>query len=86
VLVGIKYCGGCRASYDRKAEADQAVKDLRFEIAETGVSYDVILAVCGCRSLCADLSPYKTEKVVFISEEGGGAKAAEEIVGYREEK
>ncbi|MCL1895158.1 MAG: hypothetical protein FWG03_01275 [Clostridiales bacterium] len=25
MLAGIKYCGGCRASYDRRAEADRVI-------------------------------------------------------------
>jgi len=89
VLVGIKYCGGCRAAFDRRAEAERTVgsvlkaggaaKGISFVDASDGGVYDVLLAVCGCPALCADLSAYKAERIVYISSEGDAARAAQDI-------
>ena len=89
MLVGIKYCGGCRAAYDRKSEAEKtiaAVKDsdegpnIQFVSASGGESYNILLAVCGCLSRCLDISPYKADTTVYLYEEGGAADAAEKII------
>jgi len=81
VRIGVRYCGGCRASFDRSAEADLACEasGIVLEYAVPGDSYDVLLALCGCRSQCVDLSPYKSDRIIYINEKGGGAKAAEAI-------
>ena len=89
MLIGVKYCGGCRAGFDRKAEAERTVARVKgigapapgvsFVCAAPGGDYDVLLAVCGCGSLCADVSPYHAGGVVYISEAGDAVKAAEEI-------
>ena len=77
---GIKYCGGCRASFDRKAEAARVISEAEgsaaggespvFEYAEEGGYYDVLLVVCGCRSRCPDISAYRYGRVVYIDEAG----------------
>lgn len=87
--VGIKYCGGCRSAYDRKAEAERvmaAAPDIVFESAVPGRHYDAVLAVCGCRSRCADVSVFTADRIVYISEEGGAAAAAQEIKATQEGK
>jgi len=89
VRVGIKYCGGCRAAFDRKAEAElvkQAAPDIVFSDAADGERYDALLAVCGCRSRCADVSPYSADKTIYIHEAGGAEAASEEIKTITEEK
>ena len=67
------------------AEAERTIAELRgsdvkFENAVEGISYDVLLAVCGCLSRCLDVSQFNTEKIVYIYEEGGAAAAAERII------
>ena len=90
MLVGIKYCGGCRASFDRKAEAENTVKEMMntgmtakdvsfVNVADSG-RCDVLLAVCGCGSLCTDVSPFETGKIIYLNESGGAVKAARELV------
>jgi len=89
VRAGVKYCGGCRASYDRKAEAELAEKaapGVSFSGAVEGGRYDALLAVCGCGSRCADLSPYDADRIIYISEPGGAAEAAEAITATTEGK
>jgi len=78
-LVGIKYCGGCRTFFDRKVEVERtvdAVQDVSFQNAADYGSYDALLVVCGCNSLCADVSKYNAGKIIYICEEGGAVNAA----------
>ena len=83
MLVGIKFCGGCRAAYDRKAEASAAIsavnemnKDILFVPSPGDEDLDALLVVCGCRSRCVDISPYNTGKLVYINGAGDAAEAA----------
>ena len=90
--VGIKYCGGCRASFDRKAEVDriidmmteagEAAQDVVFVSAVDNIHYDVLLAVCGCESLCADVSRCKTSNIIYLNESGSEAKVVKDIREY----
>jgi len=84
--VGIKYCGGCRAGYERVKEVAQAKRALdpsgryAFEHAEPGMAYDFLLVATGCGTACPDLSQYTYGRAVMISAAGGGAAAAQEIM------
>ena len=81
MLVGIKYCGGCRASFDRIAEAERVIEavsgsggaDIQSPVfihAEEGERYDVLLVVCGCRTRCPDIGAYSAESIVYIDSAG----------------
>ena len=61
-------------------EAGSAGRGISFEPAADGEYYDILLAVCGCRTLCADISPYKANETVYIGEAGDAAKAAKDLV------
>lgn len=57
--VGVKYCGGCNAGYDRVAALDDIRRrcpDIPFEYAKKDTRYSFLLVLCGCRSACADVS------------------------------
>jgi len=59
LVVGLKYCGGCRAEYDRGDLVQQIQRQLNGKIRF--VRHDcpdarIVLAVHGCRTACADLS------------------------------
>ena len=84
MLVGIKYCGGCRASFDRKAEAEriaaaygsedaerQGPAFAQFVQAKAGERYDALLVLCGCRSRCPDIGAYDFGRAVYIDEKEG---------------
>ena len=83
--IGIKYCGGCRAHYERAAETARVTEALcpsgryDFELAQPGIPYDVLLVATGCATACPSLSPYIYGRAVTITAAGGGAAAAEEI-------
>ena len=79
--VGIKYCGGCNPGYDRVALVEEVKKLLREEAVLVGVDeeVDVVLAVQGCRTSCADLSPYTGKEVAIISSEQGLMEAIDKL-------
>jgi hypothetical protein len=68
--VAIKYCGGCNPDYDRVALAKYIEKSLlgkvEFVSAEDE-NIDLVLAVQGCKTACADLNAFKGIKSRFIS-------------------
>ena len=68
--VGIKYCGGCNPYYDRVALVKQIESRLqgKVEFVSTENGYvDVILAVEGCKTACADLSSLQGKTIHVIS-------------------
>ena len=88
--VGIKYCGGCREKYDRKAAAESiksAFSDTQavFNNAEFGGSYDALLVMYGCGVKCADISGYQAGKIVTVDSIEGVDKAEQDLMSiYRE--
>ncbi len=68
--IGVKYCGGCNPGYDRVALVTQLEKRLRGKVvfvpAENSDA-DLILAVQGCDTACADLRPFQKSKVLTIT-------------------
>ena len=79
--IGVKYCGGCREQYDRKAEFERIRKELSNEEVEfvtvrDGGSYDELLVLCGCPAKCADVSGYDVRgSIVTVDSEGEGVIA-----------
>jgi len=88
VLTGIKYCGGCREHYDRKAAAKKiqdGFSDTRFVFAENGGSYDALLVISGCGVRCADISGYHAGKTIVIDSEESIEKAMLELTNINKE-
>lgn len=55
--IGIKYCGGCNARYDRVKKVQELKNlfpNLFFTPAVSEESYDLVIVVCGCPAACAD--------------------------------
>jgi hypothetical protein len=70
IRIAIKYCGGCNPDFDR----GDAVALMLKRLAETvdvvpliDDSADMLVAIEGCPTACADLSGYKGDKVVILS-------------------
>ena len=67
--VAIKYCGGCNPDYDRVALAERIKQSLNgkveFVSPEDG-NIDVLLAIEGCKTACADLSTIKATQIRII--------------------
>jgi 4-hydroxybutyrate CoA-transferase len=71
VIVRIKYCGGCNASYDRTAlvrRMQEAFPSIRFVHAgEPGEDQrDFALVVCGCPVKCADYEDFRGSSGRFV--------------------
>lgn len=68
--IGIKYCGGCRASYNRKRFIDKLKgenSDLLFESAREDVEYDIVIVVNGCRTACANHTEYRSREKHLVT-------------------
>ena len=75
--IGVKYCGGCNPEYDRVALVERIKKRLSGKISfvpPESHGVDIILAVQGCKTACADLSGFRGAKIRTVTnpEEGGG--------------
>lgn len=67
--IGVKYCGGCNPLYDRVAlvkSIEQKLQGKAVFVAAGTEGVDLILAVEGCSTACADLSPFRDARVWMI--------------------
>jgi hypothetical protein len=70
--IGVKYCGGCRPDYDRTALVSKIAKELGPDVefvSADNIEASKILAVEGCQTACADLTPFDHLKVWTITSE-----------------
>jgi hypothetical protein len=68
--VGLKYCGGCNPRYDRIALAEALMARLGPEIewvSPDAGQLDFVLAIEGCQTACADLSPFEGMEIRVIT-------------------
>ena len=76
VRVGLKYCGGCSARFDRVALVSKIIKYLSHQavfVSAYDNSADIILIVSGCESACVDATQFSGKKVfVLFREEQAG--------------
>ena len=81
--VGVKYCGGCNPEYDRVALVEQIKESLEGKVSfvapESG-RFDIILAVHGCRTACADLSGFRGIETWMLTGIEEGEKFVREII------
>jgi len=69
--VGIKYCGGCNPYYDRVALVKRTERRLKGKVAFVSAAdddVDLVLAVEGCNTACADLSSFDGKKIRIITQ------------------
>lgn len=81
IRVGLKYCGGCRAQYDREAVVNhmkEALKNHVEFISPDSREAECILVVSGCKTACADVSMFSDRRVRFITSEEDAAAWIEE--------
>lgn len=73
--IGVRYCGGCNPRYDRGRLVEyikDKVQHADFQNAKEGVSYDALLVVSGCTSMCASYEQFHGKKgIVSINSEEG---------------
>ena len=70
--IGIRYCGGCNSSYDRKKLVSSLIEELdssfNIEIAKEIEIYELIILVCGCANCCVSHEKYNSKKgKIFIN-------------------
>jgi len=71
--IGIKYCGGCNPTYDRKSVVsglkEHFNKGHTIETSKQGIVYDVVIILCGCSSACVSINNLeaKYEKICITS-------------------
>ncbi|MBW2200865.1 MAG: hypothetical protein JRF71_08510 [Deltaproteobacteria bacterium] len=67
--IGIKYCGGCNPEYDRVALVKYIEKRLQNKadfLSPESEDLDLILAIQGCGTTCADLTHFQGRLVYII--------------------
>ena len=74
--VSIKYCGGCNPYYDRVALVKRIESRLQGKVEFVSPAHDdvdLVLAVEGCKTACADLSSFlgKTIHIITRNEDAG---------------
>jgi len=68
--VAIKYCGGCNPDYDRVALAQRIKEVLSGKVqfvSPEDEDIDLVLAIEGCKTACADVSGFESSKIRIIS-------------------
>ena len=81
--VGVKYCGGCNPEYDRVALVEQIKEKLEGKVSfvpPDSERVDIILAMNGCRTACADLSGFRGIETWTVTGNEEGKKFVREII------
>jgi hypothetical protein len=68
--IRVKYCGGCNPNYDRPALVKLIKERLGNRVAlveAEGKTISLVLAVEGCSTACADLSPFQGLEIRVIT-------------------
>lgn len=67
--VGIKYCGGCNPHYDRVAIVKRIADRLAGKVEIVALDHDqidLVVAVEGCSTACADLTSFKDKAIRIV--------------------
>jgi hypothetical protein len=68
--IGVKYCGGCNPNYDRVAlvkQIEERLKEKASLVKADDEGTALVLAVAGCSTACADLTPFAGMEVRIIT-------------------
>ena len=83
MLIGVKYCGGCKENFERSDAfnilKDRFDKQVSFKFVEDGGKYDAILVLSGCDTRCASLDDYEYNRLISIWNYDKVENAAKEI-------
>ena len=82
IRVGLKYCGGCRAQYDRVGLVDtlreRLADDVEF-VAADSEDAEMILIVSGCSSACTKLESVHDRPTRYVTSPADAERWIEEI-------
>ncbi|MFY9396890.1 MAG: hypothetical protein WAR22_00840 [Desulfomonilia bacterium] len=77
----MKFCGGCRARYDR-AEAARRIREALSGtielVAPDSGDTAFVLVICGCETACADIRPFAHRELRFVTSREQAAAFIEE--------
>ncbi len=82
MIVGIKYCGGCNPEYDRVALVEQIRCVLKGKVefvSAQSEGVELILAMQGCATACADLTPFKGIQIKMITKTEDAERFIQEV-------
>ncbi|WP_312831682.1 hypothetical protein [Sedimentibacter saalensis] len=69
--IGIKYCGGCNPTFNRREFVEKLIdefEDVYIEPADEKKAYDIVLIISGCLNSCVDHTHlYGKHKVIVSS-------------------
>jgi len=85
--VGLKYCGGCNPEYDRVALVRHIEESLQGRvkfISPESEGVELILAVEGCSTACADLNAFQGMEIRVITTIEAGKRFIQEIRAQEE--
>ena len=80
--IGLKYCGGCNPEYNRAdfvIQLEKRLKDQAIFLPPDDENVDLILAIHGCATACADLSPYHGLKIIHMTHNREVAEVVKEL-------
>jgi hypothetical protein len=80
--VGLKYCGGCNPEYDRVALVQHIEESLQGRVkfvSPESEGIELLLAVEGCSTACADLSAFQGMEIQVITTIEAGKRFIQEI-------
>jgi hypothetical protein len=80
--IAIKYCGGCNPDFDRVALVKRIEERLNGKVefvSPEDEDIDLVLAVEGCKTACADLDVFKGLKIFIISKIEDAAKLLQKL-------
>ena len=69
--IGIKYCGGCNPYYDRVdlvRQIENRLDGIVEFVSPANDDVDLVLAVEGCNTACADLSLFDGKNIRIITQ------------------
>jgi len=81
--IGLKYCGGCRPGYDRTALAETIAERLAGNAVLTGPGekdVDMVLALQGCPTACADLGAFEGVFVYTLTDPGQADELIKKVI------
>lgn len=80
--INLKYCGGCNPAYDRVALVKKIEKSLEKEVefvSPETEGVDIVLAVQGCSTACANLSAFQGLQIRTITSIEDGENFVKEL-------
>jgi hypothetical protein len=84
--IGIKFCGGCNPEYDRAFVAGRIIEGLKGKAKVVPLEegeVDVVIAVEGCPTACADLDSFSDLPIYKITSEEEGDRFVERVAQGR---